>query len=327
MSSFFPRCALACVLALFGANTYCADTTKSYFQRPLRILVPFAPGGGQDMVGRMLAAKLSDSLGQQVLVDNRAGGAGIIAAEALLKAPADAHTLYLASTSFVLTPSLRKSLPFDTLKDFAPVTRVSSAPGTLVVHASLPVNSVRELVRLAKAKPGHITYGTSGVAGNSHLSGELFKMLAGVDIVHVPYKGSALATTALLSGEVMIGFSNAAATLPHVKTGKLKVLGVTTPKRSPFLPDVPTIAEAGVAGFDNTIWNGIVVSNATPKPAVAALHEVIARVLQAPDFAARLAQDSATAFIGDTPTDYGAFLKSETEKWARVMRQAGIKPE
>ncbi|MES2563053.1 MAG: tripartite tricarboxylate transporter substrate-binding protein, partial [Pseudomonadota bacterium] len=163
----FLRCASVCLLALFSASALCADTLKSYFQRPLRILVPFAPGGGQDMVGRMLAAKLSESVGQQVLVDNRAGGAGIIAAEALLKAPADAHTLYLASTSFVLTPSLRKSLPFDTLKDFAPVTRVSSAPGTLVVHASLPVNSVRELVRLAKARPGHITYGTSGVAGNS----------------------------------------------------------------------------------------------------------------------------------------------------------------
>ena len=323
----FIRCAPVCLLALFSASALCADTTRSYFQRPLRILVPFAPGGGQDMVGRVLAGKLSDIVGQQVLVDNRAGGAGIIAAEALLKAPADAHTLYLASTSFVLTPSLRKSLPFDTLKDFAPVTRVSSAPGTLVVHASLPVNSVRELVRLAKAKPGHITYGSSGVAGNSHLSGELLKMLANVDIVHVPYKGSALAATALVSGEVMIGFSNAAATMPHVKTGKLKVLGVTTPKRSPFLPDVPTIAEAGVPGFDNTIGNGIVVSSATPKSAVAALHEVIARVLQAPDFAARLAQDSATAFIGDTPAEYGAFLKSETEKWARVMRQAGIKPE
>jgi tripartite-type tricarboxylate transporter receptor subunit TctC len=321
------RYAITCIFTLLSVNALSADIQKTYFQRPLRIIVPFAPGGGQDTTARILSPKLTEITGQQVIVDNRPGGGGIIAAETLLKAPADGHTMYLASTAFVLTPSLRKSLPFDTLKDFAPITRVSAAAGTLAVHVSLPVRTVRDLIRLAKEKPGQITFGSAGVASSSHLSGELFKMLAGVDIVHVPYKGSALAVTGLVSGEVVMGFNNAISTMPHVRAGKLKLLGVTTPKRSTLLPDLPTIAEAGVPGFDNTIWNGIVVSAATPKPAIAALHDVMTRALQSQDVTERLAQDGATPVIGDTPADYAAFLKGETEKWSKVMRQAGIKPE
>ncbi len=313
--------------ALVSTSAQSAEPQKGPFQRSARIIVPFAPGGGQDTAARLLAAKLTELAGQQVIVDNRPGGAGVIAGETLLKAPADGHTMYLASTSFVVTPSLRKSLPFDTLRDFAPVTRISSAPGTLVVHASLPVRTVRDLVRLAKAKPGQITFGSAGVASNSHLSGELFKVLAGVDLVHVPYKGSAPATVALVSGEVVIGFSNPSATMPHVRAGRLKVLGVTTPQRSPFLPEVPTIAEAGVPGFENTIWSGVVVSSATPRAAVSALHEVLARILQAPDVKERFAHEGAVPFIGDTPAGYAAFIKTEIDKWGKVVRQAGIKPE
>ena len=322
----YVSCAIV-VLTLASLGAHAADTQKSPFLKPLRIIVPFAPGGGQDIIARLLATRLTEIVGQQVIVDNRPGGAGIIAGETLLKAPADGHTMYLASTSFVVTPSLRKSLPFDTLKDFAPVTRVSSAPGTLVVHASLPVRNVRELVRLAKSKPGQITYGSAGVASNSHLSGELFKVLAGIDMVHVPYKGSALASNALVSGEIVMGFSNAAATMPHVRAGRLKLLGVTTPKRSPFMPDVPTIAEAGVPGFENTVWSGVVVSAATPKTVISALHEPLSRTIQAPEFRERLAQDGAVPFAGDTPAEYAAFLKAEIEKWNKVVRQAGIKPE
>ena len=319
--------ALACACATIAGIAHAGEVQKAAFQRPLRIIVPFAPGGGQDTTARLLAARLNEIVGQQVIVDNRPGGAGIIAAETLLKAPADGHTMYLASTSFVVTPSLRKSLPFDPLRDFASVTRVSSAPGTLVVHASLPANTVRDLVRLAKSKPGQITFGSAGVASNSHLSGELFKVLAGVDIVHVPYKGSALASTALVSGEIVMGFSNVIATMPHVKSGRLKVLGVTTAKRSSFLPDVPTIAEAGVPGFENTIWNGILAAAATPKTALSALYEALARTLQAPEFRDRLAQEGAVPFAGDTPDAYSAFIKAEIEKWRKVVRRAGIKPE
>jgi len=186
---------------------------------------------------------------------------------------------------------------------------------------------VRELVRLAKSKPGQITYGSSGVAGNSHLSGELFKVLAGVDIVHVPYKGSAPAMTGLVGGEIVMGFSNVIATIPHVKSGRLKALGVTTAARSPFLPNVPTIAEAGVPGFENTIWNGIVAHGATPKPTLSALYDAVSRTLQASDFKDRLAQEGAVPFTGDTPEAYAAFIKAEIAKWGKVVRQAGIKPE
>lgn len=312
--------ALACLASAVQAQ-------KSVFHKPLRIVVPFAPGGGQDATARLLVPKLTEFTGQPVVVDNRPGGAGIIAAETTLKAPADGHTLYLASTTFVVTPSLRKTLPFDTVKDFAPVMRISSSPGTLCVHPSLPVRSVKELVQMAKSKPGQITFGSSGVAGNSHLSGELFKTLAGVNIVHVPYKGSAPAMTALVGGEIGMGFSNVITTLPLVKAGRLKMLAVTTPKRSALLPDLPTIAEAGVAGFENTIWNGVVVHAATPKAIQAALHEAITRAVESPEVKDKLTLDGAEPFIGDTPAAYGAFIAAEIAKWGKIVRTAGIEAQ
>ena len=316
----------ACLLCGLQA-THAAESLKSQFQRPLRILVPFAPGGGQDTTARLLGTKLTEITGQQVIVDNRPGGAGIIAAETTLKAPPDGHALYIASTNFVVSPSLYKSLPFDPVKDFAPIMRVSSTPGTLVVHASLPVKNVKELIAFARSRPGQLTFGSAGVASNSHLSGELFKVLTGVDMVHVPYKGSALATQALLSGETSLAFSNAIATLPHVRSGRLRLLGVTPAKRSRLLPDVPTIAEAGVPGFENMIWSGIVVHSATPKPMQAALHEAISRTIEAPEVKERLARDGSEPFIGDTPGEYGAFIRTEIAKWRKVVQQAGIQPQ
>jgi tripartite-type tricarboxylate transporter receptor subunit TctC len=322
------KLSVACACLLVGANTaYAAEPLKSHFQRPLRIVVPFAPGGGQDTTARLLSAKMTELTGQQVIVDNRPGGAGIIAAETALKALPDGHTMYLASTSFVVSPSLQKSLPYDTLKDFAPIMRVSSSPGTLVVHASLPVRNVKELVALAKSKPGQLTFGSAGVSSNSHLSGELFKVLAGVDMVHVPYKGSALATNALVSGETTLGFSNAIATLPQVRSGRLRLLAVTPAKRSRLLPDVPTIAEAGVPGFENIIWSGIVVHSATPKTAQSALHELISRTIESPDITQRLARDGSEPFSGDTPQQYASFLRTEIEKWREVVQKAGIQPQ
>lgn len=314
-------------LFVAAAAAHAADSLESAFQRPLRIIVPFAPGGGQDTTARLLGSKLTELIGQQIVVDNRPGGAGIIAAEAALKAPPDGHTVYLASTSFVVTPSLRKTLPFDPVKDFAPIMRVSRTPGTLVVHASLPVRNVKELVALAKSRPGQITFGSAGIASNSHLSGELFKVLTGTDIIHVPYKGSALATTALVSGETVMGFSNAIATLPQVRAGRLKVLGVTTSKRSALLPDVPTIAESGVPGFHNEIWSGVVVSSVTPKPAQSALHEAVSRAIESREVRERLARDGSEPFVGDTPAEYGVFIRSEIERWGKVIRQAGIQAQ
>jgi len=308
-------------------HAHSADTLRSQFQRPLRIVVPFAPGGGQDTTARLLGSKITEFTGQQVIVDNRPGGGGIIAAETTLKAPADGYTMYLASTSFVVTPSLRKSLPFDTVKDFAPIMRVSNSPGVLAVHASLPVRNVKELVQLAKSKPGQITFGSAGVASNSHLSGELFKVLAGVDIIHVPYKGSAPAMNALVGGEIIMGFSNAVTTIPHVKAGRLKALGVTTLKGSPLLPGVPSVAEAGVPGFENMIWSGIVVNSATPKPMQSALHELISRTIESAEVKEQLARAGAEPFLGDTPAKYTAFVSSEIEKWGKVVRRAGIQPQ
>lgn len=312
-------------LLLAAAAAQAAESLKGHFQHPLRILVPFAPGGGQDTTARLLGSKMSELAGQQVIVDNRPGGAGVIAAELTLKAPPDGHTMYIASTSFVVSPSLQKSLPYDTLKDFAPIMRVSSSAGTLVVHASLPVHSVKDLIALGKRKPGELTFGSAGVASNSHLSGEMFKVLTGVDMVHVPYKGSALATNALLSGETSLGFSNAIATLPHVRSGRLRLLAVTLAKRSRLLPDVPTIAEAGVPGFENMIWSGIVVSAATPRAAQSALHQAISRTLESPEIEQRLARDGSEPFIGDTPEQYARFIRSEIDKWREVVRKAGIR--
>ena len=322
------KLSIAGTCLLVGANTaHAAETLKSQFQRPLRIVVPFAPGGGQDTTARLLSTKMTELTGQQVIVDNRPGGAGIIAAETTLKAPPDGYTMYLASTSFVVSPSLQKSLPYDTLKDFAPIMRVSSSPGTLVVHASLPVKNVKELVALAKTKPGQLTFGSAGVSSNSHLSGELFKVLAGVDMVHVPYKGSALATNALVSGETTLGFSNAIATLPHVRSGRLRLLAVTPAKRSRLLPDVPTIAEAGVPGFENIIWSGIVVHSATPKAVQSALHDLISRTIESPEITQRLARDGSEPFSGDTPQQYASFIRTEIEKWRKVVQMADIQPQ
>lgn len=320
----FSAVSLYVSLTIMSAAAFAADLQKSTFQRPLRIVVPFAPGGGQDTTARLLGSKLTELTGQQILVDNRPGGAGIIAAETTLKAPPDGYTMYLASTSHVVTPSLRKSLPFDPVKDFAPIMRVSSSPGTLCVHPSLPVRNVKELIALARSKPGQITYASAGVAANSHLSGELFKVLAGIDMVHVPYKGSAPAMIALIGGETVMGFSNAVATIPHVRAGRLKMLGVTTRTRSSLLPDVPTIAEAGLPGFENTIWSGIIVHAATPKPMQSALHEAISRAIESPQVREKLTADGAEPFIGDTPGAYGEFIAAEIAKWGKIVRQAGI---
>ena len=229
--------------------------------------MPLAPGGGNDGAARIVGHKLGEALGEQVIVDNRPGGGSIIASELMLKAPPDGHTLYLVSTVFTVAPSLQVKLSFDPLRDFAPLTRLTIAPGALIVHPSLPVYKVRDLVTLAKAKPGQIAFGSGGLGTGSHLGGELFNMLAGVKLLHVPYKGSAFATTSVLSGETAVAFNNPFSSLPHIKAGRLRMVAVTTAERWPLLPAVPTIAESGVPGYEILIWNGLVVHAATP-PAI-----------------------------------------------------------
>ena len=308
-------------IALSGATG--AIYAQSFPSRPLRLIVPLAPGGGNDGAARIVGHRLGEALGEQVIVDNRPGGGSIIASELMMKAPPDGHTLYLVSTVFTVAPSLYSKLSFDALRDFAPITRVTIAPGALIVHPSLPVRAVKDLVALTKARPGQITFGSAGLGTASHLGGELFNALAGVKLLHVPYKGSALATTSVLSGETVVAFNNPFSPLPHIKAGRLRMVAVTTAERWPLLPDVPTIAESGVPGYEILIWNGLVTHAATSPAIVARLHRELARILSAPELGTLLATDGSRPFV-ESPAAFGAFLKKEIEKWARVVREARI---
>ena len=309
----------ACVaFTVYGA------AAQTYPVRPIRIIVPLAPGGGNDAIARQLGHKLTETLGQPVLVDNRPGGGSVIASEIVTKAPADGHTLYLVSTSFTAAPALQSKLPFDTLRDFAPLTRLAVVPGTLTLHASLPVKSVRELLALAKSRPGQVTFGSAGIGSGSHMGGELFRIMSGTELVHVAYKGSALVTTALLSGEVMLSFSNPISALPHVKSGRLRMIGVTSGERWPLLPQVPAISES-VKGYEVLIWQGMVVAAATPQPIVTRLHRELTTAMSAPDVVERLASDLSRPRL-EQPGEFGAFLKGEIEKWGRIIKSAGIRP-
>ena len=299
---------------------------QDYPAKPIRLVVPLAPGGGNDTTARLVGRKLTESLGQQVVVENRPGGAGAIAGEIVARAPADGYTLYLASTTFASSPALVRKLPFDTLRDFAPITRLAVVPGALIVHASLPVQSVKDVVALARAKPGQVTFGSAGMGSGSHLGGELFKLLARADIVHVPYKGSALVTTALLSGEVMTAFTNPISSLPHVKAGRIRNLGVTSAERWPLFPDLPTLAQSGVPGYELLIWNGIVVRTGTPAAITDRLHRELVNAISAPDVVKHLAGDGSRPMV-QSAEEFGAFLRNEVAKWDKVARAAGLRKD
>ena len=309
----------------FVATLLIASTAsaQNYPSHPLRLIVPLAPGGGNDGAARIVGQRLGEALGEQVIVDNRPGGGSIIASELMLKAPPDGHTLYLVSTVFTVAPALHAKLSFDPLRDFAPLTRLTVAPGALIVHPSLPVRTVKDLLALATAKPGQITFGSAGLGTASHLGGELFNMLAHVKLVHVPYKGSALATMSVLSGETSVAFTNPFSGLPHIKAGRLRMVAVGTAERWPLLPEVPTIAESGVPGYEILIWNGLVTHAATPPAIVSRLNRELARVLAQPALSELLATDGSRV-MAETPAQFGAFLKNEIAKWMRVVREAGI---
>ena len=299
---------------------------QDYPAKTIRIVVPLAPGGGNDTTARLVAKKLTESMRQQVIVENRPGGAGAIAGEIVVRAPADGYTLYLASTTFTASPALVRELPFDTLRDFAPITRLAVVPGALIVHASLPVRSVKDVIALARAKPGEVTFGSAGMGSGSHLGGELFKQVARVNMTHVPYKGSALVTNALLSGEVMTAFTNPISSLPHVKAGRLRNLGVTSAQRWPLLPEYPTLAESGVPGYETLIWNGMVVRTGTPASINERLHRELVNASNAPDVVKHLASDGSRPMV-QSPEEFGAFLRNEVAKWDRVARAAGLRKD
>jgi tripartite-type tricarboxylate transporter receptor subunit TctC len=295
----------------------------AYPDRPVRLIVPFPPGGPTDIVARPLAQNLSENLGQQVIVDNRGGAGGNIGAAAVMKSAADGYTLLMGTVgTHAINASLYKKLTFDPVKDFAPVSLVAQAAVVLVVHPSVPAKALREFIALAKSKPGQITFGSAGSGSPGHLTGELFKDMTGLDLVHVPYQGSAPAISDLLGGQIHAMFDPIQATLSHVKAGKLRLLGVSSSKRSSAFPDVPTIAEAGVPGFETTAWWAVFAPAGTPKEIITRLNTEIVKIMRSPDTKERLRQLDIEP-IGSTPDQLVAFMKIETAKWSRAVKFSG----
>ena len=295
----------------------------AYPDRPVRLIVPFPPGGPTDIVARPLAQNLSENLGQQVIVDNRGGAGGNIGAAAVVKSAADGYSLLMGTVgTHAINASLYKKLTFDPVKDFAPVSLVAQAAVVLVVHPSVPAKTVNEFIALAKYKPAQITFGSAGSGSPGHLTGELFKDMAGVDLVHVPYQGSAPAISDLLGGQIHAMFDPIQATLSHVKAGKLRILGVSSSKRSSALPDVPTIAEAGVPGFETTAWWAVFAPAGTPKEIITKLNTEIVKIMRSADMKERLRQLDIEP-IGSTPDQLAAFMKTETAKWSRAVKFSG----
>ena len=300
---------------------------QGYPARAIRIVVPFAPGGATDAVLRMLAPRLSENLGQQVVVDNRPGGASTIGMDMVAKAAPDGYTLGVANLSFSINPTLfGAKLPYNTERDFALVSLVSIVPLVISVHPSVPARSVKELIALAKAKPGVLNYSSSGNASATQMATELFSYMAGVKLVHVPYNGGGPALISVLSGQVSIYAGSIPTLLPHFKSGKLIGLAITTAKRDPAIPDIPTVAEAALPGYDSREWQGIVVPAATPPAIVAKLHQELVKTLAAPEFKERFASVGATA-VGSTPEEFASHLRQETATMAKVIKEAGIRIE
>ena len=319
-----PRVSCCAAFAAALAFPLAAHGAESYPDRPIRFIVPLAPGGAVDIAARAVAQELGTSLRQQVVVDNRSGGGGNIGAELAAKAPPDGYTMVMGSSSnFGVNPTLYKNLPYDAVRDFAPVSLVSFAPNALYVHPSVPANSVKELVALARAKPGTLNFASSGQGGSGHLAGELFKMVTGVDIIHVPYKGTGQALADTVGGQVQMQFGSVIAVLPHVKAGKLRALAVTVPRRVAALPQVPTMAEAGYPAVETTVWNGVLVPAKTPRPIVERLNAEIVKILKRPDVRERFAAQGAEA-VGSTSAEFAAHIRREIDKWGKVVRAAGL---
>ncbi|MGB7541833.1 MAG: tripartite tricarboxylate transporter substrate binding protein [Burkholderiales bacterium] len=310
------------IAAPAAAQTRSTGSGQDYPSRSVHIVIPLSPGGTTDVPGRLVAQRLSEKLGQQFYVENRTGAGGTIGADYVAKSKPDGYTLLFTATPFVITANLYKKLPYNALADFTPVIRVASGPYVLVVHPSLGVNSVCELIALAKANPGKIDFVSSGNGSAQHLVGALFQTMAGIQLNHVPYKGSGPATTDLIAGIVKVGFPGTPIAIPHVKAGRLKALGVTTAKRSPQMPDVPTIAEAGVPGYEAVVWIGIIAPAGTPREIVGKLNGEITELLRAPDVEQHFAAAGIEA-TPDSPEEFGAYLKSEYDKWGKVVRESG----
>lgn len=317
------QCVLLAALCVTVGAVQAAD---NYPLRPIRMIVAYPPGGGTDQVGRVMAEQLSQTLGQQVVVDNRGGATGNIGTELAARALPDGHTLLMGNVApNAVNVSLFKKLSFDPVKDFAPVSLVAITPNILVAHPSVPAKTTRELVALAKAKPGALNFPSAGVGSSSHLAGELLKSLAGIDMVHVPFKGGGPALVATISGEVQIMFATLPAAMPHVKSGKVRPMAVTTAKRSQAMPELPTIAESGIKGYEAATWYGLLAPARTPKPVIDRLHGDTVKILAGP--ARQRLEAQGFEPDGGTPAAFAAYIKAEIAKWAKVIRDAGIPAE
>ena len=312
--------ALACVASTLSLAAH----GQNYPVKPVRIVVTFTPGGPTDIQGRMLGEKLAQRMGQQFIIDNRGGAGGNIGMDVAAKSPPDGYTLVFSTVgTWAVNPHLYK-LPYDVLKDFAPITQVSTAPGALIVHPSVPVKSVKELLALARKRPGELNYGSSGVGGFGHICGELFTVMTGTKMTHIPYKSSGPALTDLMGGQIQVLFNNLISTTPHVKSGRVRGLATTGAKRSLALPDLPTLDEAGLKGYENSSWSAVAAPAGTPPAIIARLHKEFMEILRMPDIQKRHAEVGAE-IIASTPEQYHAYLKSELAKFAKLVKAAGIK--
>jgi tripartite-type tricarboxylate transporter receptor subunit TctC len=303
-----------------------AAAAEVYPSKPVRLILPFPPGGGTDILGRLIGERLSAGLGQPVVIDNRGGAGGNVGAEAAARAAPDGYTLLLAATTLAISPSLYAKLAYDPLKDLAPIGLVATVPNVMVTHPSVPARSLQEFIALAKSRPGELNFGSGGSGTSNHLGGELFNMVAGVKLVHVPYKGVNLAMNDVLAGNVQLVLIGIPAVAPHIRAGRLHALAVLAPQRSSALPDVPTAAEAGLPGFEVTTWYGVLAPAGTPRAIIERINTELIRVMNAPDLQPRLA-DLATEPRSGTPEEFGAYLREEMSKWAEVIRKAGIRAE
>ena len=313
---------LTCAAALLSIAT-AALAQPTYPTKPIRLVVPFPPGGAVDIMARILSDKMTQRLGQPIIIDNRPGANGNIGMDIVAKAPPDGYNAVIATVgTWAASPFLYK-LPYDVVRDFAPIIQISSSPGVLVVHPSVPARNVKELVALAKANPGKLDYGSAGVGGFGHISAALFEQLTGTHMVHIPYKGAAPATQELMAGQIQILFNDAIPTMPHMKSGRLRALAVTSIKRMQLLPELPTINEAGVKGYDNSSWMAMAVPAGTPKEIVTRLNTDLSTILKMPDVREKSAAVGAI-IVGGTPEQFSAYLKSELAKFGRVVKQGNI---
>ena len=317
--------ALGTSLLLVAGAASGAD--QSYPNRPIRFVVPFAPGGSTDTLARTLGQKLSEAMGQQLVVDNRSGASGNIGTETVARAAPDGYTILLGYiANLAIGPSLYEKLPFDPVRDFAPITQLAASPNIFVAHPSVPAKSFKEFVAHAKANPNKVNFASAAVASPGHLAGELLNAAAGIQMQHVPYKGSGQAVIDLLAGNVQVMFSGMSSVMPHIKAGKLRPLAVTGAKRSPAVPELPTIAESGFPRFEATAWYGVLAPAGTPRPIITRLHGEIVKALGLPDVRERL-NNVGFEIVGSTPEEFGAYIKSEITKWAKVVKASGVKPE